>query len=97
MTESKSKLVFRRSKVGFEANDPAGWDDLAIIKAYDSAVSNTDNIIMEENDDVSEIGEVVWKRNPGVEVKNNIEKNDAKPAAKSKNAARKARKRKKGI
>ena len=68
MSES-TKVVFRRTKSGFEENDPAAWNDLAVIKAYDTAVRTKQNDMDEPEDDVSKsTGEVVWKRKVGVEV-----------------------------
>ena len=89
MSVSKSKaVVFHRSKSGFEASDPTGWNDLAIIKAYDAAVAP--DLKMEDfEDDNPKVGDVVWKRTPGVEVKKSSDS-----TTQSKNAAKKARKRK---
>ena len=39
MSESKSKVIFRRSNAGFEANDPEGWNDTAILSFYDKATA----------------------------------------------------------
>ena len=88
MSGTKSKTIFRRSKVGFEASDPSGWNDLAIIKAYDSAIA-TDLIMDDFEDDSPKVGDVVWKRNQGV-----IEKQSSESAAKATGASKKAKKRK---
>jgi len=89
MSVTKSKVVFRRSKIGFEASDPTGWNDLAIIKAYDSAVA-TDLKMDDVEADSPKVGDVVWKRTSGIE-----EKKPNESAAAPKKA--KKRKRKNGI
>ena len=99
MSAGKSKtVVFHRSKIGFEATDPVGWNDLAIIKAYDTAVAT--DLKMDDFDDNPKVGDVVWKRTSGVEVKvtnDTTSQSKSAPTAKSKAAAKRARKRKRAL
>lgn len=72
---SKNEIVFRRTKGRYDDCDPDMWDDEALVKAYDAALSNEtvemqfgDSSQISEEETLTTVheGEMVWSRETGV-------------------------------
>ena len=98
---SKNKVIFHKTKSVCDENIPDFWNDMAVVNAYDSAVSNNQRISITFNESPDEyddddcndtkIGDVVWKRKPSGQISTGeIASGDgiSKPKAKKKKRKR---------